>query len=626
MLVFSATGEAGEWPAIPPEVWAIRQDAGYSASGAVILDERVRHAGQGIEVWRRIRIVGESGKAAVGLPVSNRVLEVEGQTVQADGRVTPFDGPKDLITGSLKVGEAEAKLQSLIPPGLTADCVVDVHFRYYGQAVGDWTEIPILSGYPVRKKTIELSATIYGDSAMIGGQEFNPEITVGPDFRTWIYKDLPASQPEPFSDSATSLRPMLILTGSQNTQGMTTATYWGSIGGQYRQYFTTNLRAGKIYQDWSKVLRTGLVGEAAAKAAAILMRLEGQIQNGSQLTYAEFAALPKKVAEEPLEGQDLEAAVRRRRTSALGIRYLFFQLLMDEGLTPKLLLVADRNQRVFHPEFMNANQFTNVLIGVASNSGGMVWFDPARRYFPAGIVHPAYQGTRGLLIDSRDWSVGYLVMGVQGPTVNVKLYEFELSLGEEERFTLKARFSGYPEYFERDQYFSLEPQEQERKLKEIMGPALKAYTITKVGVEHATDPQKNLTWSLDGLREVEDGRHRVITPFPGLPAPLELPAAWPEARKGAIVLPYCQVYGAISRFKVPKDWAVVKEQDFQQSNEFGTVTWKTRATGNGDVMEVTFSVEVKRMLANASSYTSFRTFMAWVEAVNRRTLTLERQS
>ncbi len=633
LLVLCAVAAAKEWPSIPPEVWAIKVEAGQPNQGAVILEERIQFRERDTEVHRRIRIFSEAGKGAATIPSFNKIFEMEGRTVQPDGSVTLFNDAKDLVSTSLKVGSWEAKQQSLIPPGLTADCVVDLHYRVGTYITGTWSELPLLSAFPIRRKVIEIPDRMTMGSILTGLEHIQHERTATKEVVTFNFKELPANDPEPYSSPTARLRPRLIFFFQPNRLRDEAengpAFYWNEVGTWYfKSIYDRNISKGSTYRNWSKALRAGLEGDAVSKAGAILSRLEERIQNGSQLTFAEFAALSRKLAEEKMAAHDLDASVKRERTSATGMRYLFFQLLVDEGLDPKILMVTDRNERDFRFEFPNIYQFTDTLIGVASPSGGMAWFDPSTRYFPAGIVPPKFQGTRGLLVNPKTWKCAPYDLGIQGSRVNVGIYEYDLNLAEEETFALRARFTGYPEFAERNKFFSLEAKEQERKLKEEMEPSLKGYTITKVAVEHATDVRKNLAWTLGGAREAEEGRHRVFHPFPGLPSPLTIPDAWPELRKSPIVLSYCRVFGAISQFKIPKGWRLVTDPDQVHSNEFGTVAWKlTRTTvGEEDRVKIIFSVEVGKIYAPAESYRAFREFMAWIESATRRSLTLERLS
>jgi hypothetical protein len=634
LLLFCAPGLAKDWPAIAPEVWAIKQDDGPGAHGAVILDHWVRYNNGETEVRQRIRIFGEAGKGAATLPAFNRIYELDGRTVQPDGQVTSFNSAKDLVSASLKVGRWASKRQSLIPPGLTSDCVVDIYYRVGSYIHGNWVELPILDTYPIRQKVLEVWSKSYMGSGLFGLGALRPEQSAKGGYNVFTFRNLPAYEPEPYSLPTASERPMLIFFHQPSMLLSDAArngpkVYWEVVANKYYKYSHVDiLKTGSTYREWSRALRAGLDGDPASKASAILMRLGEQIQNGSQLTFAEFAALTKKAAEEKMEAQDLDATVKRRRTSASGMHYIFFQLLVDEGLDPKLLLVADRNLRVFQFDLPNVYQFTDLLIGVATKSGGFVWFNPSARYFPAGIMNPDFQGTQGLLLNPKNWTTQPYAVGIQTSRANGSLYEYEITLADEERFSMKARFSGFPEFTERNKFFSLEAKEQDRKLKEDMEPNLKAYTITKVMVEHATDNRMNVSWTLEATKEAEEGRRRQFSPFPGLPYPLSMPDAWPETRKSPIVLPFCRVFGAVSKFKVPKGWVLGKDLDFVQSNEFGTVSWKVKTTGTGEEEQtvVSFTVEVKQVISNPSTYASFRSFMEWIESAARRTLTLERQS
>jgi len=633
ILVLGPPGQGKDWPVIPPETWSIKQGPGANSHGAVILDEWVRYGIRETEVRRRIRIFGEAGKAAAALPAFNRIYELEGRTVLPDGQVTPFNQAKDLVTATIKVGHFESKQESLIPPGLTSDCVVDLYYRTGTYLYGTWTEIPILKDFPVQTKVMEMANTSPMSSALIGLVDLKAERVGAGSYDSYKFMNLPAYEQEDYTLPTARERPRFLffmqpfMLRTVERQGPD--AYWKDIGIKYCKWtYVDEMSFGSTYREWSRELRSGLLGDPFDRAKGIQARLEAQIQNGSQLTTAELAALPKKAAEEQMRALDLDASVKRRRASSSGMHYLFFQLLSDEGLHPKLLLVADRDQRAFIYKLPNIYQFTDVLIGVESSSGGTQWFDPARRFFPAGILSPDFQGTKGLLVDPKDWSCKPISVGVQVSNVNQSRYEYELKLVDEEAFSVKASYSGYPDYKERLRFYPLEPKEQERNLKEELESRLKSYTITKIAVDHALDGAKNLSWTAEGVKELEEGRRREFPPFPGLRYPLAIPGSWPEKRTIPIVIPYCRQFTAVSRFKVPQGWSLGKDPDIIQGNDFGTVSWQVKETSIGDekLVEVIYAVEVKRMYADPSAYSAFRAFLAWIESASRRTLALDRTS
>lgn len=632
LLIFWVPGNAGDWPAIQPEVWAIKGGAESGGKGALILDERVRYDSTETEVRMRVRIFAEEGKAAAGIPAFSHFEEVEGRTVLPSGEITPFNHSKDLVKKSAQLGRWDFKLESLIPPGLTSNCVVDLHYRVPTIFRWNWVEIPILHAYPVRRKVMEMGLTRL-DSALLGLKNLKREIKESRDYREYTFTDLPAEEVEPYSLPTLGEHPRFVFFNQPSALDAVSSkepeSYWKEVGlNFYKPVYTKFLSFGRTYKEWSKSLRVGLEGDPVAKAVAILARLEDQIKNQSLLTRAESSLLTKKDLDDRVSPQDLDLSVKRKRTNGAGMHYLFYQLLIDEGLEPKLSLVANRNNRFFRYQLPNLYQFNDILIGVTSKTGALVWFEPSSRYFPPGLVRPEYQGTQALLVDPKDWSCKPFTMGPQGVGANQSLYEYELNLEGEESFKMRARFFGYPEVQERALYLSLEPKEQERKLTEALESELKTFIISKANVENATDGRKNLLWSIEGRREAEDGRRRVFSPFPGLSYPLTIPEAWPETRTSTIVIPYCRQFGASSKFKIPKGWNLGKDPDLTQSNEFGNVRWFVKESGVGDDRQVvvTCFIEINRMYSPASSYTAFREFMGWIESAVRRTLALERQS
>ena len=54
-----------DWPAIPPEVWTIKEDSVKGIKDAVILEDRTIFKLTCIERIRRVRILSEAGRKAV---------------------------------------------------------------------------------------------------------------------------------------------------------------------------------------------------------------------------------------------------------------------------------------------------------------------------------------------------------------------------------------------------------------------------------------------------------------------------------------------------------------------------------------------------------------------------------
>jgi len=617
--------QAADWPAIPPEVWAITS----GAKGAVFLDQNLRYGARDTEVRARIRIYSEAGLPAALMPAMNAIWTLEGRIVRRDGTVIPFNSAKDLLTSSLVVGGAKTITKGLVPPGLTADCVVDYHYQVGTYLWKDWVELPVLENYPVVRKVVQLDAsTPLGMNLIVSAQQRPVRISKA-NYEEFTFFNLPAREEDPYS-MPKLFDPRFIL--SAQVSGLQFAAtrgpepYWQEVVNKvYKGLYVDRLSATRAYREWSKALRSGLAGDPAAQAREIYLRLGERIRNLTQLGEHESAAMGRKEAGAACDPMNLDASVKSGETTGLGLHFLFFRLLVDQGLEPKLLFVVDRRERAFSFRMTNAHQFTDTLIGVRDGAGTLAWFQPEWKFFPAGIVHPIYQGAKGLLVDSRDWSFQEYTPEIQAAEENASRYDFGVGIGENETFRMKAAFTGCPEFAIRQAYAFLPAEEQGRALKEQVEARSRDLTITRAEVPNATAWRLGANLVLEGSRSLEEGRRRVIPPFPGLAFPLDLPEAWPAQRTYPIAFTYREAFTAVSRVQLPPGWKLVEAEDFAQENRFGRITWQARpVAGAEDTWEVTYTLTVASLAASEYGYGQLKAYLGWMETASRKTLVLER--
>lgn len=626
-LFLCVPARSADWPPIPPEAWAIKATGAPGEKGAVILERRIRYGVKDTEVTERIRIFSEDGLGAVAMPSFGRAWTLEGRTVLPDDTVTPFNSSKDLVEGSIKVGHWSLRGKTLVPPGLTADCVVDLHYDLDSYLNTSWVELPILRAYPVKKCVMEMATSSPLGSTLLVPKDLRAWPVPKGSYQEYTFHDLPAEAQEPYTVPGLwrprfifFFQPQLLRDAASKGDD----AYWRAVVDRiFKSVYTDDLSFGRHYREWSKTLRAGLQGSPVAQATELYLRLQEKILNISHLTGPELAALSRKEADERFQARDLDASVERGRTSALGLHYLFFQLLVDQGLEPKLLLAANRRDRVFMYGFHTLQQFTATLIGVGDGAGKFVWFEPQRRFYPAGLLDPGFQEAEGLWVEPKDWSFKVFKAEPQVAAENRSHYAFELRFGETETFAMKADFTGYAEHQARADFSFLDPAEWDRTLKERVEKQARDLTLARVSVENAADLRKPFGLTAEGTTSFEGGRRRSFPPFPGLACPLEVPETWPASRTLPIVLPYRQTFTAVSRFQVPEGWVLAQEKETEEANFFGSVSWRMKALPDRWA-EVTWVVTVDHVLANTEGYRSFKAYLGWVEAAFRRTLTLER--
>jgi len=607
---------------VPPEVWAIREANGAPPCGAVILEERADYTYRTNSFRLRIRIYNEAGKAAANLePFDHVVKFLEGRTVYPDGRAVAISTVQDFARQTVQRANLKGERAVVIPPGLTSDCVVDLHWEEESTALYGMTfRRPILRPFPSRFLQVSVPRNFWMGSAVLDAKALHLETgDDGPRGAHWFrFRDLPALEEAPYSARGLEGWPQLFCyrpSPGVSDQIQDPLEYWGKVADYLFRPSFSNLTLGSAYRALLRDLQKDLPADPLQRTQLLLARIEKRIRNDAKLTYEERGEARK--GDPPRSEADLNDIALCGHTSALGMHYLAFQVLRDSQVQPVLLFVVDRQQDSFRPSLKTIFQFDGLIMGVKTADGkGYGWFQVGNRFMPVGIIGGPYQGTRGLLVDPADWSARLHPVPVQPSSLNQLRYAYTLQLEEEvDTFKVRALFSGLPEYDERCDYLRWDPAEQGRRLKQAFEDRSKLLTVTRAEVLHATDPELNLTWEVAGTRAVEGLRTREVVPFPGLPAPVALPRSWPETRTRPIQMDDCRVLNATCRFRVPRGWKLAAPAGLKEANAWGSVDWTAVATPDpeGTRVDVAFKVDASRLVGPGKDHLAFRTFLGWVE-------------
>jgi hypothetical protein len=404
--------------------------------------------------------------------------------------------------------------------------------------------------------------------------------------------------------------------------------YWDAAGRLlWKEDFESGIRKGRHYEALRARVSQGIsTREPQLRASRLLSALEKEIVNVAHLTQGERSRWPKD--QKTPSSKDLGEICEVKAASGWGMVVLFYNLLKDEGLQPKIAFLADREVRLFRPGMFNPWQAMHAVVAVEEPGKGMLYLDPSQRFAAPGLVHPDFQGVQGLLLDPKtDWSAQPFTVPIQPAAFNKRHFDYLLEIGEEEdRFKVNARFSGFPELAERRRYDEDEQLERNRKLKERFEKDIKGATIQKVEVRNAENPAENVSWVVEGQMERESGRLRHVIPFPGLTYPMYIPDAMPKERSLAIVMPYLQTQSATSTFRIPKGYRVNSGSPTLQRNTFGSVNWnaEVKQQGEDSVAVVTLKVTVDTMFAGPEAYEELKMYLGWISETFRRTLILEK--
>jgi len=640
--LISLPTQAAGWPPISPEVWALKEDPEKGIKDAIILEDRTVFHDTRLERILRIRVLTEAGRQAAHLEeFSQECFDFDGRTVYPDEKVVTYSKRQDFSRKESTVGNQSQAKTFLMPPGVTGNCVIEL--RWFEAVNYAWrAPLPPRMGYQATWRfggpyftlleTIEISQYFPWAYAVIPGRNLRLERIQRSGMNIIHAKNIPAIEHSPYSLSASVDRPLFMAYWQPRPLWLKAdegpKAYWDALGEEiWKKEFDSQIEKGKHYSAFKDLISAKVQSKAPqAMALELLSHLNQEILNTSRLTYAEAAQRTKDKFTP--NKNNLNGICELRTASGMGMVKLCYCLLQDMGLSPKLALVADRDDRLFKEKVLNPWQLSDVLIAVEELGKEPLLIDPSMRFGPHGLILPDYQGVRGLLIDPKaKWSSQPFVVPTQEPSFNTRKYTYDLTLGEsEDTFKVQAQFGGYPEFVERRKYCASEQVEQNRQLKEGLEKKLAGVSIGKTEVLNATSPKETVAWKAEGAFERESSRQRYIEPFPAMPWPLYVPDMFPKDRSLAIVLPYLQIHTGRSSIKAPKGFRLRLANPMEEQNLFGRVSWSMAPAKSGEdgAVEVTLEVSVDRMFAGPETYEEFKTYLGWISEACRRTVILEK--
>lgn len=633
-LALAARAGDPAWPPIGPEIWNLTE-ARTQGTGAVIVERSIKLDDLYWQFTYRIRILSEAGKAITSvMAFPENVKALRGRTVLPGGKVLALDPEKDMVEKlTYARGRARWKAVVAIPPGVTADCVVDVSWRepkavenrwYFGTQV-----IPLALPWPILKEVITIPEPFNYAWSLAGGTVLPDESGKSP--HVFTYRNLPAAGDVPFSLEPLRKIPRLRLYRFPGVLSRFVdkeeSVFWSQTGELYYKRFFGKMTYGRAYRTWREAMLKDLPPEPQQAAKELAMRLDSRIRNLSHPTFQEMAEVKKAGLGDWIHSADLDESVEKGRTDVWGMLGLYLQLLTDAQIPHRLLFTADRDDLAFDPRLKDVTQLTEILVAIPQADRPYLWVDPGSRFNAPGLIPLHCQGGQGILFDPATWKGAWITLPVQGAAYNARRYLCSLDVDESEvRFKLDAAFNGLPEFRERRQYMALEPSAQEKLLRETLEQRDKQVKVARAEVLHATDPRENVTWHAEGSRELEGGRRLAIPPFPCVPMPLAVPTAWPEQRTDPIHLPGLGVTGYASTFRIPAGYRLLPSAPIERKNLFGSVVWRqVQRTGkDGEEVGVALKVTVDLLEAPPEKYQDLKDLLSWVQEAMTQAVVLEK--
>ena len=640
-----------KWAPIPNETWAMKGDPALVAGGAVILERKLDFQPNYLEQTIRVRILSQAGMAAVEFTdLPPELLSLEGQVTQPDGKVQAIGRREDfLVRKVVSTVDGSVNEGVLIPPGVTADCVVELRWREAterGKAdmgrmslldkgplpvrCGDFHFWSLGSAYPTKVALVQRSKEMGWPFLFFSTSGYAMAEGSGAMGSTYQFRDLPALPPAPFS--LEMHRPVPKVLFYRPIEGLTYLTkgpagdYWQKVVDlAYKNWFLEKVAKGEAFRAFSAEVRKDLAGGPRERARLIGERLSRRMVNLDQLLYDEKPDPLARHAVDEAGVSNLNYAARSGYVDNAGMVKVLFHVLLDEGLQPKVAMVADRRQWVVNPEVRTPYQFTHYLLGVEEPGQPVLWLDPLGRMVPPGEVPYYYQGTKALTFDGVNWKAGFQEIRFAPASSNGRTFTYQVDLTDEvAKVRVEAAFSGASALQARRTLSQQSPTQREAWFKGTLEKG--GLTVSRAEVAQALDVTRPLACTAEATFPVEPGRILKVNPFPGMDAALYLPASLPAQRLDPIIMPFLGIQEAQSTVKVPRGYVLAAPVVRIKSTQWGTVLLEVRQDPDSGDLTARMKASTLSAYNLPAAYGSLKDYLQAVQAVVYPEITLEKSA
>ncbi|HJW72732.1 MAG TPA: hypothetical protein VJ486_07715 [Geothrix sp.] len=631
-----STSSKDGWPDLPQDIWQIKPSDYQDGAGAVVLQERVHFHRRSMERFRRLLVLAEPGRELAEFQlIGANVKKLEGRTVAPDGSTQAFVQNGDIVKSVLLSGKKEnLDAVKVIPPGVTAHCVVDVR---WSEPI-DAEKRPVPEGYDYNlllslsgRAPVRMSELIFDeDVADIGwkkkfevqaGQKYRQ--TTGEGYTSFTFEDIPARPKVPLASAADlrapvanwflvpQVREWLTWIGFPADKPVNALD--GAAKTVFYKFLAEPVESKRDFKLELKIIGRDIEGSVKARAESLIRALRFRMK-----TIRELPSEPPRKSYEAT----MDAAWKRGWGTQIQICMVGFHLLRENGLDPSLVLAIDREEsRLLDPN--NIWQYDYVMLSVPDEKGEPVYLNPGSTFYPFGVP-PWAQASQALVIypgkAQLDWTGKILPLLPMPAESNPQKWSVVINPGgESDDYGISFQASGHAASQVRWNLF----EQHAATLDKALAPLFEnnGFRLRNASGTGTTDPWSDLALTVQGTLDHEGGRRRLIFPFPFLRAPFELPTHWPATRTINIHMPMKTLIDAEARLS----WAgpLPDPQDLtplQNQNAFGQVTWSAEVMDgkSGKEMVIKLVVKVGGLVGGSGLYPEVKAFSGWIqEALHR---------
>jgi hypothetical protein len=444
------------WQRVPKEDLALTDNPANPGSSAMILERQVyTDDGKRVETeWIRIKVFTELGRANadVEIPYSSKSTSIEGirgRTVRPDGTEITFNGTVfDKVIAKYKRFRYEAKAFTL--PSVEVGSVIEYSYTMrWKEGLPDYVRNPVgytfKAGWTIPTTTWTIQHELFTRHAVFvlrpvkGGRLDFAKVR------------LPDNSPSLQLDGTMRME-VNNVAAIEEEEHMPPASFLNS-----RVHFYYKVGYGDYWRDFGSlraeeaekfIAPTHFLERAANDIAppsdppeTRLRKLYARVQQVRYLSYEPSRSEKEIKREHLVENKSAEDIFRHGYGYSNEINFLFTALARAAGFTASIVEVVNRASAVFEPQVLDGSQLNAMVVLIRLN-GENLYFDPASRFCPYGVVPWFESDTKGVRWDKLGGDVLEVQASASGSSAIERTAELRLQPDGGLEGTLEVVFAG----------------------------------------------------------------------------------------------------------------------------------------------------------------------------------------
>jgi hypothetical protein len=405
-----------DWLPISQADLQLKQVPGDPGAGAIQLyyANYVDDSTQAEFIYQRIKILNDSGKkwADVEIPILKGFVEVtdlKARTIRADGTTVDFTG-KPFEKTIIKGRGVKFLARTFTLPEAGPGTIVEYKYklRWLGYLTSDeWTvqhdlftvrESFTFKSIPAENLALDdIVSRVETGSYRLAWVTFflnkQPAKGKGVDFQLEL-ENIPAFQSESYMPPEDDLKSSVRFFYLPGTIG-NVDQYWEAVGkaaaGRVEQMIGNRREAADAAQQ-------AIGGETDAEKK--LRKLYARAQQIRNLSYEREQSAEEKKREKVKENSNVADTFKRGYGDREDVTFAFVAMARAAGFDASVLLVSNRESRLFHKEVLSRRQLDSQIVVVKLN-GKDIYLDPGTRFCPYGTLRWVRTSTAAMKLDRK---------------------------------------------------------------------------------------------------------------------------------------------------------------------------------------------------------------------------------